>query len=251
METDNHGPTVKSAKRVLEILEHFAQGVSKATVMEIANALAYPQSSTSKLMASLVSLGYLRFDPDGRTFSPTLRVVLLGSRLQHELFGHGSVVSVMERLRQKTGQTVMIGLRQGIHVRFIFSLQGNPQALRYPVGILRPVCRSAVGKMLLSALPDAKIMRIAKHANIEEEPENRVSVRALMEEIALIRERGWALTMDYPLPDRATLAVALPDMPDQPAMALTIGARKAAMLAKQDFFFAELESAKQKLRQSP
>lgn len=237
--------TVKSARRVLEILEYFAQGVRKATVMQVANALTYPQSSTSVLLSSLATLGYLRFDPAERSYSPTLRVMLLGSWLQDELFGQGSLVAVMERLRQRTGQTVMIGLRQGIHVRFIFSLQGkDPQALRYPVGVLRPVCRSAVGKMLLSALPDSQVLKIARHANAQEqESGNRVSTRELLEEIALIRERGWAMTVDYPQPNRATLAVALPEMQGQPPMALTVGSRKPTMLAKHGQFLADLQNA--------
>jgi hypothetical protein len=45
------------------------------------------------------------------------------------------------------------------------------------------------------------------------------------------------------LPNRATLAVALPEMSGQPAMAITVGARKATMLSKQDQFMAELTAA--------
>ena len=108
-------PSVKSARRVLEILEYFAQGVARATVMQVANSLAYPQSSTSALLSSLATLGYLKFDLSDRTYSPTLRVMLLGSWLQDELFTQGSLVAVMERLRQQTSLTVMIGLRQGNH----------------------------------------------------------------------------------------------------------------------------------------
>lgn len=238
-------PTVKSARRVLEIMEYFAQGVQEATVTQVANELVYPQSSTSALLSSLTTLGYLRFDPNRRTYAPTLRVMLLGSRLQDELFGQSSLVSEMERLRQRTGQTVMIGLRQGIHVRFIFSLPGkDAQSLRYPVGVLRPVCRSAVGKMLLSALPDAHILKIARHANAQEaKAENRVATGELLKEIALIREQDWALTVDYPQPNRATLAVALPALPGQPPMALIVGSRKAVMLEKQMQFLAELRAA--------
>ena len=237
--------TVKSARRVLEILEYFAQRVPRATVMQVANALAYPQSSASVLLSSLSALGYLRFDPADRSYSPTLRVMLLGSWLQDELFGQGSLVAVMERLRQRTGQTVMIGLRQGVHVRFILSLQGKEaQALRYPVGVLRPVCRSAVGKMLLSALSDSEVLRIARHANaLGHDPADLVSTRELLEEVKLIRQRGWAMTVDYPLPNRATLAVALPELQGQPPMALTVGSRKLTMLAKHEQFLAELQNS--------
>jgi DNA-binding IclR family transcriptional regulator len=234
-------PTVKSARRVLEILEFFAQGRREATVMEVADALAYPQSSTTALLSSLATLGYLRVDAARRTYRPTLRVMLLGSWLQDELFGQGSLVGAMEWLRQRTRQSVMLGLRQGIHVRFIFCLKGlEPGALLYPIGILRPVCRSAVGKMLLSGLSDAEVLSVAREANAREPAENRVALRELLAEIGAIRERGWAMTVDYPLPDRATLAVALPPLAGQPPMAITVGARKSRMLARQAPFLEAL-----------
>lgn len=237
--------TVKSARRVLEILEYFAQGVARATVKQIATDLDYPQSSTSMLLASLAKLDYLRFDPDDRSFSPTLRVMLLGSWLQDQLFAQGSLVASMERLRLRTGQTVMIGLRQGVHVRFILSLQSRSSpAPRYPVGVLRPVCRSAVGKVLLSALSDAEVLRIARHANAQQtDPADRVSTRELLAEMAQVRTQGWAMTMDYPRPNLATLAVALPQMPGQPPMALTVGSNKLIMLARHGQFLAELRAA--------
>ena len=100
--------TVKSARRVLEILELFAQGLRQATVMDVANALTYPQSSTTALLSTLTTLGFLRFDPTDRTYSPTLRVMLLGSWMQDELFGEGSLVATMEHLRQLTRQTPFI-----------------------------------------------------------------------------------------------------------------------------------------------
>ncbi len=240
----SESPTVKSARRVLEILEFFAQGVGKATVMQVANALAYPQSSTSALLSSLVNLGYLRFDAGDRTYSPTLRVMLLGSWLQDELFSQGSLVAIMERLRQRTGHTVMIGLRQGIHIRFILSLAGrHSQGIRYPVGVLRPVCRSAVGKILLSAFSDAQIRQIARHANATEDPVNRVVISELIEEMGLIRQQGWARSLDYPLPNRATLAVALPHIRNQPPMAFILGGRKDIMLTRHDSLLAELKEA--------
>ncbi|QRR33991.1 helix-turn-helix domain-containing protein [Hydrogenophaga sp. YM1] len=236
-------PLVKSAQRVLQLLEFFAHDKRRATVMQVATALDYPQSSTSMLLGTLETLGYLRYEASERTYIPTLRVMLLGSWLQDELFGSGSLISAMNALRERTRETVMVGLRQGIHVRFILSLRGpRSTTLQYPVGVLRPVCRSAVGKILLSALPNSEILKIARRANAEAQPEDKVPTGELMTEIAAIRERGWALTVDYPLPDRATLAMALPPIPDQPAMALIVGTRKARMAENQERYVRELRA---------
>ncbi|WP_429401370.1 IclR family transcriptional regulator [Paraburkholderia sp. MM5482-R1] len=234
-------PLVKSAQRVLQLLEYFAHEQRRATVVQVATALDYPQSSASMLLSTLEALGYLRFEPSDRTYAPTLRVMLLGSWLQDELFGSGSLISAMNVLRQRTGETVMVGLRQGIHVRFILSLHGpRSTTTHYPVGVLRPVCRSPVGKILLSQLSNAEILRIARSANAQVQRSDRVYTGELMVEIADIREKGWALTVDYPMPDRATLAMALPSIANQPAMALTVGGRKGRMLQNHERYAAEL-----------
>lgn len=58
---------VKSAGRVLQILEFFDDVKREANVVEICRALGYPQSSTSVLLRSLVQLGYLAYTPKGRS----------------------------------------------------------------------------------------------------------------------------------------------------------------------------------------
>ena len=64
---------IKSARRALEVLEYLDEVRSDASVMEIARALNYPQSSTSVLLRSLTSTGYLSYDPQRRRYAPTLR----------------------------------------------------------------------------------------------------------------------------------------------------------------------------------
>jgi IclR helix-turn-helix domain len=51
---------IKSAKRVLEVFEFFAQRRGSATIGEISKALGYPQSSTSVLMKCLHELRYMQ-----------------------------------------------------------------------------------------------------------------------------------------------------------------------------------------------
>lgn len=252
LEAVSEGPaeraTVKSARRVLEVFEYFAQGVHRASVMQVANDLAFPQSSTSVLLTSLTSLGYLQFDPEDRTYAPTLRVVLLGSWLQYELLGHGSLVAEMQRLRLRTGQTVMLGLQHGCFVRFISCLPGkDPQSLRYPVGTLRPVCRSAAGKVLLAGLADKEVLQIARTANAQTRESDRVSGAELLKELEEIRRLGYALTVDYPQPNRGTLAVPITHLAGQRPMALLLGARKAQMNAQRDTFLGEMRDTQQRL----
>lgn len=183
------------------------------------------------LLGSLETLGYLTYDKDERCFRPTVRVMLLGSWIQHELFGEGSLVSAMDSLRRSTGQTVMVGLRQGIHVRFILALRG-PRATALPVraGTLAAVCLSSVGKILLARESDATILRIARHANaVDPVSRSRVHPQSLLEQIRDCQARGWAESTEFPSPGHCSIAAALPIIPGQPQLGLCIGSSTAIM----------------------
>lgn len=240
--------TIKSARRVLEVLELFAERRGPATVSAVAEALDYPLSSTSVLLRSLERLGYLQQDTATREFGPTLRVMLLGTWMHDDLFGQGSLLSSMNTLRLRTGQTVMVGLRQGVHVRFILSLPSlRANGLKFPVGVMRPVCQSSVGKMLLTRETDRDVQRIARAANAQAEPEQRVDVAALLDEVRRSRLQGWAETRDYPRTGFATLAVLLPDLPGQAPMAVTLGMRLETPQARADTLRQALQESARRL----
>src|SRR4051812_41901306 len=97
---------IKSAQRVLEVLEFFNGERQEGTVMDIARAYDYPQSSTSELLSCLVALGYLRRDAYARTYKPAARVAVLGAWTQPSLFRKGALLPLMDELAEEAGATV-------------------------------------------------------------------------------------------------------------------------------------------------
>lgn len=241
--------TVKSAQRVLEILEYFARTHQPATVAEISRQLEFPQSSTSILLHSLEALGYLIYERAGRSFRPTVRVMLLGSWIQDEIFGSGSLVSAMDSLRRSTGQTIMVALRQGIHVRLILALRGTrSNALQVKAGTLTSVCLSSMGKALLAHESDATILRIIRHASaVDPLTRQRVHAQSLLEEIGASRSRGWLESFEFPSAGRCAIATPLPLIPNQPALGLSIGTSTALMRRERDSLVAALLQARAQL----
>ena len=59
--------SVKSARRVFDVLEFFEEHQQAASVLEVASALKFPQSSTSALMRTMTAFGYLHYDTSRRT----------------------------------------------------------------------------------------------------------------------------------------------------------------------------------------
>jgi DNA-binding IclR family transcriptional regulator len=62
---------VKSAQRVLELLEFFAEERRPAPVGVIAQALGWPQSSTSVLLKGLAETGFFDHDARAGLYAPT------------------------------------------------------------------------------------------------------------------------------------------------------------------------------------
>ncbi|PKP95045.1 MAG: transcriptional regulator kdgR [Alphaproteobacteria bacterium HGW-Alphaproteobacteria-16] len=228
--------TVKSAGRVLEILEYFDDLQRQSTVMEIADALGYPQSSTSALLRSLVSLGYLNYDPMARTYITSSRVALLGSWVNSQFFAEGAIISMMKELNEQTGDTVVLAVRNGLHVQYIHVIQAtSPARLHMTLGTVRPIAASGAGYALLSTMTDMEITRLVMRINAEaEDGESLVKIRELLEEVAVIRRKGYAFTCDMVTRGGGIIAAPLPRISGQQRMVVGIGGISEVMRGREE-----------------
>lgn len=241
---DDGAATVKSARRVLEVFEFFAERREPAAVGEIAAALGYPQSSASVLLHSLVRLRYLDHDPRTRQFMPTVRVTLLGDWLDDELAADVGMHRAMEDLARRTGETVILGLQNGVHVQYVQIRQSrHPVRFHLKPGSLRPICQAAVGRVLLAAKSEAEAARLIRRINAERRGGQRVDPAAMMAELARIRREGHAYTEGTLTAGAGVVAVALPPLPHQPPMAIGVGGPTERLRPRRAEFAALLREA--------
>ena len=203
---------VKSAVRVLEVLDFFRQHRKPAALKAIAEALDYPQSSATVLLKNLTALGFLSYDRTRRTYFPTLKVAALGDWISHELFGQGEIFERMRDLHSATGETVSIALQNDVYLQYIRVIQ-SVHALRFHTeeGSLRPLTQSATGWLLLSAHSDAVVEKLVRRANIATpQGQERPSLARMRERVDLARREGTAYAEDIPLVGGATVCALLP-----------------------------------------
>src|SRR3546814_11561894 len=105
---------VKSAARVLEVLEYFSERQSASSAEEVRRTLGYPQSSTSILLRSLASLGYLNYEPLNRTFRPTIRVALLVAWLSEEIDEDRNPPKILRSQSERTGAWIILDREHGL-----------------------------------------------------------------------------------------------------------------------------------------
>jgi DNA-binding IclR family transcriptional regulator len=227
--------TVKSAGRVLEILEYFDDVQKPATVMEVADTLGYPQSSTSALLRSLVSLGYLDYDRYKRTYVTSHRVALLGSWVNSDFISEGSVISLMKELSDLTGDTIILAMRNGLYMQYIHVIQATSAArLHVTLGTTRPLAASGTGFAMLSTMTDHEIRRIVMRVNADaEEGKPHIKLAEVMEHVSHTREKGYAFSCDMVTRGGGMIASPLPGPQASQALVIGIGGISEVMRARE------------------
>lgn len=222
---ETESATVKSAKRVLEILELFKEKRRPLATTEIAVELGFPVSSTAALLKSLTSLGYLHFDRTSRTYHASLRVGLLGGWSQNSGFAPEKLSEVSRDLAEETRQTVIVGLRNENHIQYV-SVLASYASVRYylPVGSRQRLVDTPMGRALLSMDCDGAIDRLVRRANAERnENQQRIDPVELRAEIGQIRRNGYAYSNGGHFRGACAIAVPLPSVGSEPPLVLGLG----------------------------
>ena len=137
---------IKSARRVFEIMEFFDRERRPLGLKSICETLDYPVSSGAAMLKSLVSLGYLEYDRKTQIYLPTMRIAVLGRWVSEQLFSEIKMLPLMEDLRARTRETVIVGTQSDMSAQYVHVL-GSNQTLSYSAepGSLRPLARCVVG----------------------------------------------------------------------------------------------------------
>jgi DNA-binding IclR family transcriptional regulator len=237
---------VKSAKRVFDVLEFFEEQKCDASAIEVADSLGLPQSSTSALMRTMTAMGYLHYDPSRRTYIPTARLSMLGHWISPSLFQQGRLINLMEDLAERTGETVMVGLRTGLAAQYIHVIQAKlPMRLYVRTGTLRPLARSGLGYALLASYPNKEVRRLVKLMNAAEaDAAKAVDIKSLLVEVEKVRKQGHALSLSLVTPGAGVVAMPLPKLTESSApLAICVAGLTDALVSQQKEFAGLMRTA--------
>jgi IclR family acetate operon transcriptional repressor len=235
--TGNGG--VKSALRAMEILEFLDRVRRDASIGEISAALGYPQSSTSALVQTLLTAGYL-VETASRCVRPTARVAALGEWIQPAV-SRRAIREAMEWLGQETRQTVVLGVMEGLRLHYIDVVPGqHPMRLEIPVGTWLPLIESGMGHLLLSTLENLQIHKLIAASRAEgnassnspgiseiadawrRHPEIRTT-KEVMAGIEKVRRKGFAASYERITVGAGIVCILLPGLPGDPPCGMGIG----------------------------
>jgi len=200
---------VKTALRVVDIVETFASHRRPLPLSELARVLSIPLSSCHALVRTLEHRGYLYETAPRQGYYPTGRLLTMSQQISRHDPVLARARSTLAELRDATRETIVFGtLSEDDRVIYLDVLE-SPNSIRYTAqaGEFRAPYANSLGKALLSmqsAEQRAKLLSGMKLKRITRR--TLTTAKAIEADLAASRKRGWFANLAETMPDIAAIA---------------------------------------------
>lgn len=189
------GEHVESLARGLRLLAAFTPGEPELSLTALAERTGVASGTAHRLLATLVSLGYVEQDPESRRYRPGLRVLDLGFAALSRRGLREVATPVLRELHIQIGETVNLAILDGSDVVFIERFESRDIiGTRLSVGSRLPAHCTSLGRCILAYMPPEERRAIlSRGALVAMTPKTLTSVPALEADFARTLERGYAI----------------------------------------------------------
>ncbi|MFC4783053.1 IclR family transcriptional regulator [Nocardioides sp. MAHUQ-72] len=183
--------SVQSVDRALDLLETMAEQGRPVGVADLVELTGLPQGTVHRLLQSLQQRGYARRDAS-RKYSLGTSAVRLADAAQRSLAR--SARPHLAELVTASGETANLAVLEGDDVVYVAQVP-SPHTLRMfaEVGRHVPPHSTAVGKVLLAALPRERAVAVLRRTGLPARtPETITDLDDFLSELDLVTVQGWA-----------------------------------------------------------
>lgn len=186
---------IQAIERAVAILNAFSAEDHELGVTELAERLGLHKSTVHRFMVNLDAAGMVERNPRTGRYRLGMRIFELGGLVKQRMNLWDEALPFLESLVRDTGETGHLAVLDGGEAIYIERVEAR-RALRVPSAIGRgyPAHATNLGKVLLADLDRAQVDEIIKERGLSAyTPHTIVDADALHQELALIRERGYAV----------------------------------------------------------
>lgn len=231
---------VKSASRVLDLLELLALEQQGRSLTSIAERLGLPKSSTLGLLRTLVGRGYVAREPDDR--------YRLCNAFRAEGFArHGRLLGVapaiMRKMADELGETVILGGLASAGTVRLLAKEVAGRDIRFDIELSRqlPAYCTAIGRILIAQLGDDEARDILGAAPRKGPTSSTITDKAaLWDRIEQARSTGVAIVEEEFALGGTGVATLIPGSAGNPKAALNIGCITARFHERREEIVAAL-----------
>ncbi len=190
--------SVNTVDRLVQVLDSFSPDRAAWSLADLSAHLALPKSTLHRFLVSLEAHGILRRGAEDRLWRLGYRLVSWGELAEQVTGLHHIAEPVMQHLAAETGEMVALTVYVGQEVVCIAKVDTRYSVrLALEVGARRPAHAGASSKILMAYLPEGEIQAIIRERGLPRLCTNTITdPQALQAELAQIRERGYAQSME-------------------------------------------------------
>lgn len=185
---------LKTLARGLRVLSSFTPERPEASLTDLSEVLDCDASTASRFAFTLEELGYLERDEQTKLYRVSPKVFALTVSLSGPRNIRKVSLPYMEDLRDTTGETVVLGIRDGAEIVVIEVVETRHSLVpRGWVGGRVPIYCSALGKASIMNLNDQETKKLVDSFNLTPFTQHTIVNRFnLLKDLASARERGWS-----------------------------------------------------------
>lgn len=215
---------VKSAERVLDLIEAVAANKEGLTFPSLLQVTGFPKSSLHQLLGVLTARRYFTFDERTRLYSLGVRVWENG-----QAFVKGRDIALhsrdaMEVVAARLNETVQLACLD--HTENIYLAKADsthPLRLQSEVGGRLSAHATGLGKAMLANLTDEEVRRrFAGKDLFRMTPNTLTTIPGLLEELENVRRTGFAVDNEEYTPGLFCIAVPIRDQFNQTLAAISV-----------------------------
>lgn len=189
----NANNSVNSVVRAAQVLTCLSLGINR--VSKISKKLQLSISTTHRLLKTLENIGFAIHDPNNNSYYLGSSIFRLSRNLATS---HQFLISIaldcMEHLRDLSGETVSLTIRQGLQRVQLEELPSKKE-LKVAVGAVFsvPIYAGSASKVLLSELDEKEINGILDKIELTGVGPNTITDKAaLLKEVEKVRKQGFS-----------------------------------------------------------
>lgn len=190
--TTYSAPSVKKAFKVLHMVADSSAGLG---VSDLAKGLKIGKSTVHGITAALEELGVLIRDPLHKKYDMGYTLLELCKKAYGKMELRNVARVPMQRLMEKVGETVFLGILNGDHVTILDVVESpNEMKITSPPGTRLPLLVGATGRVLLAQLDEKKAREIVQRMGLTRYTSNSLTdPKEFLKEVEEAGKRGYAV----------------------------------------------------------
>jgi IclR family KDG regulon transcriptional repressor len=181
--------------RALDLLELVCNADHPVSLAEASARQGLSKPTAHRLLRTLVERGLIAQDPQMKGYRPGLKLFELSSAVLRGMTLRTEALPELRELCQRTNETVHLAVLDDGEVIYI-DKEETQQTIRMfsAIGKRGPAHCTGVGKVLLAHLPAEELRAVLAGKPLQRFTDTTiVTTAALQEELALVRQRGYAI----------------------------------------------------------